>query len=46
MVGGGSQCLLSLNSTTVLVVLVLGLCLLLSCDNLGIQGVEKNWDLL
>ena len=33
MVGGGSQRLLSLNPTTVMVVLLLGLWLLLGCDN-------------
>ena len=31
--GGGSQRLLSLNPTTVIVVLLLGLWLLLGCDN-------------
>ena len=31
--GGGSQRLLSLNPTTVMVVLLLGLWLLLGCDN-------------
>ena len=36
VVGGGSQRLLSLNPTTVLVVLVLGLWLLLGCDNFNI----------
>jgi len=33
VVGGGSQRLLSLNPTTVIVVLLLGLWLLLGCDN-------------
>ena len=33
MGGGGSQRLLSLNPTTVMVVLLLGLWLLLGCDN-------------
>ena len=33
MVGGGSQRLLCLNPTTVMVVLLLGLWLLLGCDN-------------
>ena len=33
MVGGGSQRLLSINPTTVIVVLLLGLWLLLGCDN-------------
>ena len=34
MVGGGSQRLLCLNPTTVMVVLLLGLWLLLGCDNI------------
>ena len=37
MVGGGFQRLLSLNPTTVMVVLLLRLLLLLGCDNRNIQ---------
>ena len=37
--GGGSQRLLSLNPTTVLVVLLLGLWLLLGCDNSYYKGI-------
>ena len=40
--GGGSQRLLSLNPTTVLVVLLLGLWLLLGCDNI----LQRNFGLL
>ena len=36
MGGGGSQRLLCLNPTTVMVVLLLGLWLLLGCDNISI----------
>ena len=36
LVGGGSQRLLSLNPTTVMVVLLLGLWFLLGCDNIEI----------
>ena len=39
--GGGSHRLLSLNQTTILVVLLLGLWLLLGCDNFRIQF--ENW---
>ena len=43
MVVGGSQRLLSLNPTTVMVVLLLGfwLLLLLGCDNIQLQSRQK-----
>ena len=37
--GGGSQRLINLNPTTVIVVLLLGLWLLLGCDNYDIQAL-------
>ena len=45
MVGGGSQRLLCLNLTIVMVVLLLGLLLLLGCDNSlnEIIGVRMNY---
>ena len=39
--GGGSQRLLCLNPTTVMVVLLLGLWLLLGCDNIQIDHTNN-----
>ena len=40
--GGGSQQLLCLNPTTALVVLLLGLWLLLGCDNSKVESYARN----
>ena len=44
MVGGGSQQLLSLDPTTFLVVLLLGLWLLFGCDNKIEKSLESDYN--